>query len=603
MNQYTPPVEELLFVIDKVLNASEQWVNIPAFEDMDMDLAQEVINQAGRFAAEVISPINLSGDSEGCTWSPDTGAVTTPTGYVDAWKQFVEGGWPALACDPEFGGQGLPQLLNAAVFEMLGGANDAWVMYSGVLHGAYESLIHHGSDYVREQFLEKIVSGEWLATMALTEPQAGSDLALLRAKAEPVAEGDINNGDEVLVSGNKIFISGGDQDMTENIVHLVLARLPGGPAGTKGLSLIMVPKILPEGGENTVYCDGIEKKMGLKGSSTCQLRFEKAKGWLVGEPHTGLAAMFLMMNAARLHVGVKCVGHMENARQQAYHYAFDRRQSKSPTRPEGEGSEGADLIAWQPAIRHKLWRLSAKTQAARVLALWATSLLDEQEHGADEVSKKECGQLAALLTPIVKGFITDTTFFACDEALGVFGGYGYIHEYGIEQHVRDVRVTRLYEGSNEIQAIDLVMRKLLGRNSALPQLLDEFEEIAIICSDLAGQDDDIFGEALQLAEEKVLQQKEAIERAVITLTEAAQTDPEAPFRVADDMLQAMGHAMFTLAWAKILVATSDLPKSDFRIQQRKLSHYGLEWLSESADTHWQRVENWQRVLNWAQSPV
>lgn len=602
MNQYTPPVDELVFVIDKVLKASDQWSQIPAFEDIDMDLAQEVINQAGRFASEVISPINLSGDSEGCSWDPESGKVTTPKGYVDAWQQFVEGGWPALACDPEFGGQGLPQLLNAAVFEMLGGANDAWVMYSGVLHGAYEALIHHGSDYVREQFLEKIVSGEWLATMALTEPQAGSDLAMLRAKAEPIADGDVQNGDEVQVSGNKIFISGGDQDMTENIVHLVLARLPGGPAGTKGLSLIMVPKILSDGSTNTVYCDGIEKKMGLKGSATCQLRFEKATGWLVGEAHSGLAAMFLMMNSARLHVGVKSVGHLEGARQKAYNYAFDRAQSKSPTKPENEHSEGADLIAWHPAVRHKLWRLSAQTQAARVLALWATSILDEQEHSADETRRKECAQLAALLTPIVKGFLTDTSFFGADDALGVFGGYGYIHEYGIEQHVRDVRVTRLYEGSNEIQAIDLVMRKLLGRNSALAQLLAEFDKTAADCAALAVEDNEAFGTLLTLAKDKLERQKTAIVKAVGSLKEAAEADTEAPFRVADDMLQAMGHACFTLAWAKIAAASSELPESKLRTEQRKLSQYGLEWLSEKADHHFQRVENWKRELHWAQAP-
>jgi alkylation response protein AidB-like acyl-CoA dehydrogenase len=603
MNQYSPPIDSILFVIEHVLKAPEQWANIPAFEDFDMDLAQEVVNQAGRFAAEVISPINLSGDSEGCSWAPDTGKVTTPEGYVDAWKQFVEGGWPALACDPEFGGQGLPQLLNAAVFEMLSGANDAWVMYSGVLHGAYESLVHHASEKVRDQFLEKIVSGEWLATMALTEPQAGSDLNLLRAKADPIKDGDIQNGDEVLVSGNKIFISGGDQDMTDNIVHLVLARLPGGPAGTKGLSLIMVPKILLNGEENTVYCDGIEKKMGLKGSATCQLRFEQAKGWLVGEPHTGLAAMFLMMNAARLHVGVKAIGHMEGARQKAYNYAFDRAQSKSPIQPEGQASQGADLIAWHPAIRHKLWRLTAQTQAARVLALWAMSLLDEQENSADDARKKESAQFVALLTPIVKGFLTDTSFFGCDDALGVFGGYGYIHEYGIEQHVRDMRVTRLYEGTNEIQAIDLVMRKILGRHSAIPQLLAEFETVSKRCTELMPAADDDFETLLVLAKDNIDEQKSAIEKAMIALKQAAEADAEAPFRIADDALQAMGHAMFTLAWSKIVVATADLPESKLRSEQRELSQYGLEWLSEKANAHWQRVGNWQRELRWAQAPM
>jgi alkylation response protein AidB-like acyl-CoA dehydrogenase len=600
MNNFTPPVEELIFVIDKVLKTGHQWAEIPAFEDMDMDLAQEVLNQAGRFAQDVIAPINGSGDLQGCSWNPETGAVTTPDGYVAAWKQFVEGGWPALACDPEYGGQGLPQVLNAAVFEMLGAANDSWVMYSGVLHGAYEALIHNGAEVVREQFLEKIVSGEWLATMALTEPQAGSDLNLLRTKAEPVNEGAVANGDEVLISGNKIFISGGDQDMTDNIVHLVLARLPGGPEGTKGLSLIMVPKLLPDGTANAVYCDGIEKKMGLKGSSTCQLRFENAKGWLVGEPHSGLAAMFLMMNAARLHVGVKSVGHLEGAKQKAYAYAFDRQQSKSPSVPDGKASKGADLIAWHPAVRHKLWRLSANTQAARVLALWATSLLDEQEQGADVQRKQECAQLVALLTPIVKGFITDTSFFGCDDALGVFGGYGYIHEYGIEQHVRDVRVTRLYEGSNEIQAIDLLMRKMLGKRSGLPLLLQELKTTAEHCVAAGESAESDYAQLLTLAGDQVNIRVAQIESAMEAF--GGFDDSEANFRLADDVLQAMGYSMFTWAWAKIALATAELPEAKFRTEQRQLSQYGLEWLSSNADQHWAQVTQWQKPLPFAHSP-
>jgi alkylation response protein AidB-like acyl-CoA dehydrogenase len=602
VTQYKAPVEEIEFVLDKVLGCTEQWAKSPAFEDIDMELAREVLNQAGRFASEVIGPINLEADLKGCTWSAETGEVKTPEGYADAWQQFVEGGWPALACDPEYGGQGLPQLLNAAVFEMLGAANDAWVMYSGVLHGAYEALIHYGADVVREQFLEKIVSGEWLATMALTEPQAGSDLALLRCKAEPVAEAEIKNGDEVLVSGGKIFISGGDQDMTDNIVHLVLARLPGGPEGTKGLSLIMVPKKLPDGAQNTVYCDGIEKKMGLKGSATCQLRFEKAKGWLIGEPHTGLAAMFLMMNAARLHVGVKCVGHLEGARQKAYNYAFDRKQSKAPSTPAGEQSAGADLIAHHPAVRHKLWRLSAQTQAARLTSFWAVSLLDEQETTTDETRKYECASLVALLTPIVKGFISDTAFFGADDALGVFGGYGYIHEYGIEQHLRDVRVTRLYEGSNEIQAIDLVMRKMLGKRSGLPLLDDEFRQTAQMCGKQLALQDTEFASLLKQASVSIEEQVQHIEKATELLGDLKSEEPEALFRVADDMLQAMGYAMFTWAWAKIALATSDLPESHFRDNQRALSFYGLQWLSPCAEQYWQSVGMPARDLPWALAP-
>jgi alkylation response protein AidB-like acyl-CoA dehydrogenase len=578
---------------------------MPAYQDLDIELTQEVITQAGRFARDVLAPINSAADLQGCHWSADTGHVTTPDGYVSAWKQFVEGGWPALACEVEFGGQDLPQSLNTAVFEMLVSANHAWTMYSGVLHGAYEALSKHGSDKLRALYLPKIVSGEWLATMALTEPQAGSDLSLLRSKATPVHAGTIANGDEMLVSGQKIFISGGDQDMTDNILHLVLARLPDAPAGTRGLSLILVPKVLADGTLNTAYCDGIEKKMGLKGSATCQMRFEQARGWLVGEPHSGLAAMFLMMNSARLHVGVQGLGHMEAARQKALAYAFDRQQMRAPVQPvSADKSASSDLIAWHPAIRHKLLGLGAHSQAARVVALWTASLLDQHEQHADDIQREKSGQLAALLIPIVKGFTTDIAFQGCDDALGVFGGFGYIHEYAIEQQLRDSRVARIYEGTNEIQAIDLVDRKLLGNKSGLPQLLAEFEHTADSCltqARLASSDE--VATLLQTAGDAVKNQQAQIQKAVAALTEAARHDPEAPIRVADDMLQAMGYAIFTWAWARIALATLDMPASPTRTEKRNLCQYGFEWLLPTSQWRWQRVSNWKASLPWAEPPA
>jgi hypothetical protein len=344
--------------------------------------------------------------------------------------------------------------------------------------------------------------------------------------------------------------------------------------------------------------------MGLKGSATCQLRFEKAKDWLVGEPHTGLSAMFLMMNAARLHVGVKSVGHLEGARQKAYAYAFDRKQSKAPSKPEGVEADvveagGADLIAHHPAVRHKLWRLSAFTQAARVLSLWAVSLLDEQECSSDEQRKQDCSRLVALLTPIVKGFLTDTSYFGCDDALSVFGGYGYIHEYGIEQHVRDVRVTRLYEGSNEIQAIDLVMRKMLGKRSGLPLLIDELSRTATLCEEAMVDEDKEFTSLLSIASKTLTQQLSQIDAVMPVLAESVAQDQEAPFRVADDALQAMGYVMCTWAWAKIVLATKNLQDSEFRDNQRQLSRYGLEWLSSLATVKWDSVAKTQRALPWA----
>ncbi|HNB46955.1 MAG TPA: acyl-CoA dehydrogenase family protein, partial [Burkholderiaceae bacterium] len=318
MSTYTPPLEDMQFVIEQVLDAPASWREQPAFAELDADIAREVLQQAARFATEVLVPINGPGDKQGCRWSPE--GVKTPDGYPAAWAQFVEGGWPALACDPEVGGQGLPNLLNAALFEMLCASNHGWTMYPGLLHGAYEAIKATAVGEIRERYLPKVVSGEWLATMNLTEPAAGSDLGLIRSRAEPLEprpDGVIANGDRMAVTGNKIFISGGDQDMTDNIVHLVLARLPDAPGGTKGLSLFLVPKFLPDGTRNNAWCDGIEHKMGIHGSATSQMRFERAEGWLLGQPHAGLSAMFLMMNAARLHVAMQGLGHLDAATQKA----------------------------------------------------------------------------------------------------------------------------------------------------------------------------------------------------------------------------------------------------------------------------------------------
>ncbi|MEY8876236.1 MAG: acyl-CoA dehydrogenase family protein, partial [Leptothrix sp. (in: b-proteobacteria)] len=538
---YVPPLDEMRFVIEQVLDAPASWSGLPLYADLDADTAREVLAQAGRFAAEVVAPINASADLQGCTWSPD--GVTTPDGYPQAWAAFVEGGWPALGCDPEVGGQGLPQLLNAALFEMLVAANHAWTMYPGLLHGAYEAIKATATPELRERYLPKVVSGEWLATMNLTEPQAGSDLGLIRSRAEPVEAGAvIENGAPVRVSGNKIFISGGDQDMTDNIVHLVLARLPDALPGTRGLSLFLVPKFLPDGRRNAVFCDGIEKKMGIKGSSTCQMRFEQAEGWLLGAPGAGLGAMFLMMNAARLHVGVQGLGHLDAATQKALRYAEERVQLRAPKRPDAApAGSGADPIVWHPAMRRILLGLQAQTQGARVLAYWTALLLDEHEQHPDPERRRAAGELVALLTPVVKAFLTHLGHYGADEALGVFGGYGYIHEYGIEQQVRDSRIAMIYEGTNEIQAIDLVMRKLLGNGQGLALLQAEFgAEIERLAADVALAP---YANALR-------QQLDALQGAVAALAAARALDAEAPLRVADDMLHGVGHALLAWAWCR-----------------------------------------------------
>ena len=391
MWHYEPPLRDMRFVIDEVLQAPVAWAAMPAFDGLDADTAAEVLAQAGRFAAEVLAPLNGPGDLAGCSWRD--GEVGTPPGYRAAYEAFVAGGWPALACDPECGGQGLPQLLNAALYEMLAAANHAWTMYPGLLHGAYECLhahAHAGSE-LRERYLPKVTSGEWLSTMCLTEAHAGSDLGLLRTRAEPLADGSY------AVSGQKIFISGGEHDLTDNIVHLVLARLNGAPPGTKGLSLLLVPKILPDGTRNAVHCDSIEKKMGLKGSATCTMRFEQAKGWLLGEPNRGLAAMFLMMNAARLHVGLQGLGHLEVSTQNALRYAAERAQSRAPQRPEGEPAAEVDAIILHPAIRRTLWTLQARTEGGRVLAYWAAPPMTAPP--CSRRSSRRCSPSGAMAAP------------------------------------------------------------------------------------------------------------------------------------------------------------------------------------------------------------
>lgn len=457
---YEAPLASMKRVIEQVLDAPARWAECPAFAELDMPTAEAVLQEAARFAGEVLQPLNAIGDLEGCVREAD-GTVRTPPGFRQAYQAFVAGGWPALPCDPAWGGQGLPLLLDAAMREMLDACNHGWNMYPDLLHGAYETLKHHGSDELKARYLAKIASGEWLAAMALTEPQAGSDLGQLRTRAEPMPDGSLR------VTGNKIFISGGEHDLSDNIVHLVLCRLQDpqnpAPAGTRGLSLALVPRLLPDGTRNAVYCDGIEKKMGIKASATCAMRYEGATGWLVGEPHRGLAAIFLMMNSARLHVGLQGLGHQEMAAQNAQRYAEERAQMGRP-------------IAQHPAVRRTLQRLRTWTEAQRVLAYRAALALDLAEHHRDQVVRARERRFAALLTPVVKAFCTHHGFQGPAEALGVWGGYGYVHEYGIEQTVRDARIAMIYEGTNQIQAIDLAQRKLLADGGeGLADLLDELQ--------------------------------------------------------------------------------------------------------------------------------
>ena len=585
---FQAPVADMLHLMDRVLDAPHRWAELPAFAGLDADTAGEVLAQAGRFAGEILAPINASGDLAGCEWSEQ--GVRTPAGYRQAYASFVEGGWPALACAPEAGGQGLPQLLNAALFEMLAAANHAWTMYPGLLHGAYEVVKAHGSPELRERYLENLATGRWLGTMCLTEPQAGSDLGMVRTRAEPNGGGEVANGVPLSLTGNKIFISGGDHDLTDNIVHLVLCRLPGAPAGTKGLSLALVPKVMPDGSRNAVVCDGIEKKMGIKGSATCQMRFDAAQGWLIGEPHRGLAAMFLMMNAARLHVAMQGVGHLEAATQNARRYAAERVQMRAAFRPDGALSAPADPIAWHPAMRRVLHTLQARTDACRLLAYWTAMWLDEHEQHPDAGRRALAGGHVALLTPVAKALFTDLGHRSADEALQVWGGYGFVHEFGIEQTVRDSRIAMIYEGTNEIQAVDLVQRKLLDDGGARAErLMQELEREATACR----EDPELHPWA------EALEGQLAVWRGTMDLLLGGRDqDPEWPLRVADDLLAAIGHVLMAWAWARIARRVPSAASAGGRTPQqwRQAARFGIEWLLPQAQVHWLRARQRSAAL-------
>jgi alkylation response protein AidB-like acyl-CoA dehydrogenase len=464
MPSYTPPLRDMHFVLHEVLHTVDELKQIPRYADLDTDTLNAVLEEGGKFAAEVTQPLNLSGDSEGCTLDKATHEVATPKGFKAAYAQYVEGGWPALSCDPEYGGQGLPLVTNQCFYEMLNSANQAWTMYPGLSHGAYEALHAHGTGAQKKTYLPKLTSGVWTGTMCLTEPHCGTDLGLLRSKAEPQADGSYK------ITGNKIFISAGEHDMAENIIHLVLARLPDAPSGSKGISLFLVPKFLVKadgslGERNPVFCTGLEHKMGIHGNATAQIALDGATGTLVGEPNKGLAAMFVMMNAARLGVGNQSLGLTEVAYQNALAYAKDRLQMRSLSGAKAK-DKPADPIIVHPDVRKMLLTAKAYAEGGRALSIYSTLLLDKALHHPDEKVRKDSDDLVALLTPIVKAFITDNGFAATNHAMQVFGGHGYIHETGMEQYVRDARINLIYEGTNTVQSLDLLGRKVLHNQGA-----------------------------------------------------------------------------------------------------------------------------------------
>lgn len=557
MLSYDPPWRDMRFVIEELLELPKQWSEMPAFSNVDATMVRELIDQAGRFARDYLLRCNATGDEQGARLEGRD--VHTPHGFPEAYRVFQQNGWSSLACATADGGQGLPILLNTVIYEMFLGTNLAWAMYTALVLPAYESLRDSVSPELRARFMDKIVSGEWLVSMCLSEPQAGSDLGLITTRGVPQADGSH------ALSGTKIFISSGDHDLTHGILHLVLARLPDGAPGPKGLSLFVAPKWLEDGSRNNIFVDAIEKKMGVKASATCVLRFDGAKAWLVGEAHRGLAAMFPMMNSARLLSGVAGLGQADVAYQNAWRYASERRQLRAVH----ASGPGPSTLIEHPPIRRLLFSLRARAEGGRFLCYQVAQLIDQSNEAVDPQLRERARRLAALLTPVVKAVLTTTGFDSASEALQVFGGHGYLRDSGIEQTLRDARVGPIYEGTNQIQAIDFFARKGLpdaaaGLNELFDWMIDGLPAEAAHGPALRGYIDQMRDLARDMAG-------------------AAGSDAELPLRIADDYLAATSLLLIGQGFARadVLAARNiaqGVGDADFYAAKRDTARFFSEFM-------------------------
>ncbi|HVQ79725.1 MAG TPA: acyl-CoA dehydrogenase C-terminal domain-containing protein [Pseudolabrys sp.] len=548
---YKAPVDDALFLLNDVFHL-DHYGNLPGFSDASPDVVEAVLREAAKFSEEVLTPLNRVGDKEGCKWAAD-GSVSTPTGFKDAYKQIVEGGWIGISVPAEFRGQGLPAALTEIVNEFFCSANMAFAMYPGLTQGAIAALLMHASGELKTKFLPKMVEGVWTGTMNLTEPHCGTDLGLLRSKATKQADGSYK------ISGTKIFISAGEHDLSENIIHLVLARIEGAPAGTKGITLFLVPKFLVNddgslGARNAVSCGSIEEKMGIHGNSTCVMNYDGATGWLIGEENRGLNAMFTMMNEARLGVGVQGLALSEVAYQNAVAYAKERLQGRSISGAKYP-DKAADPIIVHPDVRRILMSIRAFNEAARALVMWTALKSDIAHRSEDEKERKSADDHMGLLTPVIKGVLTDSGFANAVLAQQVFGGHGYIAEHGMEQFVRDARIAQIYEGANGIQALDLVGRKL-GKDGGRA-ILAFFNEVQTYLKERVNND------AMNVYLKPLGQSLGHLQQASMWFMQNAMVKPDNAGAGSYDYMHLFGLVALGYMWCRIAeAALAKLPKAN-----------------------------------------